>query len=452
MKSIIKNLMQTINEAGQVLLGKGSSDHITQQLVKGASGAFGLNVLFYLILFATSIVLARLLGIAGYGTYIYAITWMLALSVPACMGMNRILIRNVASYQEKSAWGLIAGQLRWADRIVLAVSIIIVIVVISVTWLLRTRIDTETMHSLWLAIITLPVIALMRIRQATMQGFHRVVIGQLPEALVQSLVFIVLVTITYYFLGTYFNAISVIGLYLIAFCVALLASMYLLNKVMPHEVKITSPDYDTRVWLRSGLAMMLMAGLNIINSRADVLMLGAITGNEAVGVYNIAVRGGELVIFFMLAVHASLGPTIARLYTNKDIERLQSVITKSTRILFVLALPVALGLIFFGYWFLLLFGPDFTQGQHALAILSTGQIFNVFMGPVTLILIMTHHERDATIGLGISATLNIILNAVLIPRWGLEGAATATAMSMVLWNILMAIMVYRRIRIYSAAI
>jgi len=452
MKSIIKNVKQTIVEIGQVLLGRDASDHTTRHLVKGTSGTFGLNVLVNITLFITSIVLARLLGATGYGTYMYAIVWATLLSVPAGMGMGRILIRNVASYQAQSAWSLISGQLRWANRVVLAASLIIVILAIVTIWLLRAHIDTETIHSLWLAVIILPATTLMRLRQSTMQGLHRVIIGQLPEALVQPLILIVLVGISYFLLEEYINALWVIGLNVIATSMAFLVSIYLLYKIVPHKIKHAEPVYDNQTWLRSGLAMMLMTALNIINSRADILMLGAMTNSESVGIYNIAVRGGELITFLMIAVHASLGPTIAKLYTNKDIERLQRVITKSTRIVFSLSLPVGLGLIFFGYWFLLIFGPDFTQGKYALAILSAGQIFNVFMGPVALILIMTHHERDAAIGLGISAILNITLNALLIPQWGLEGAATATAVSMVLWNILMAMMIYRKIRIYSVAI
>jgi O-antigen/teichoic acid export membrane protein len=71
------------------------------------------------------------------------------------------------------------------------------------------------------------------------------------------------------------------------------------------------------------------------------------------------------------------------------------------------------------------------------------------MGPVGVVLIMTGHERDAALAIGVSAVLNLILNAILIPGWGMEGAAVATAASTVVWNILMAIALYQRSGIHS---
>jgi len=84
--------------------------------------------------------------------------------------------------------------------------------------------------------------------------------------------------------------------------------------------------------------------------------------------------------------------------------------------------------------------------------LSVGQLINAATGSVGLLLIMTGYERDAAICVGISAVLNVVLNATLIPKWGLTGAAIATTSSMMVWNILLAIWVYRRLRIHSTAL
>ena len=452
MNSIIETIKQHVHEIIQTLRGKEVSDGITQHLVKGTSGAFSLNVATNVILFITSIVLARLLGTSGYGTYMYALTWALVLSIPAGMGLPRILVRNVAAYHTKSSWGLISGLIRWSNQLVLLSSLSIVAIVIGATWLMRSQINTESLHALWLAILLLPLLALTRLRQSIMQGFHRVVIGQLPETIVLPLTFLVIVGIVYFFFQDYIDAFWTIGIHITAVTIALAASFYLSHKATPDEAFNTVPEYDKQTWFRSALVLLFMGGLNMINSRADILMLGVISGSEAVGIYSIAARGSELISFLMIPVHAALGPTIAKLYTNEDYERLQRVVTKSTWVVSLLSLPIAIGFIFFGYWFLLIYGTEFTQGQLALSILSVGNIINILMGPVALLLIMTHHERDATIGLAVSAVLNIILNIILIPQWGLGGAATATMASMILWNILLTIFVYRRIHISPSII
>jgi O-antigen/teichoic acid export membrane protein len=113
----------------------------------------------------------------------------------------------------------------------------------------------------------------------------------------------------------------------------------------------------------------------------------------------------------------------------------------------LLSLPILAGLILFGYWFLLIFGPDFTRGKLALVILSLGHMTAIAMGPVALLLIMTGHERDAAKSVGICALLNVALNASYIPIWGIEGAAFATATSNVLSSLLMLRFVYKKLGI-----
>jgi O-antigen/teichoic acid export membrane protein len=134
-------------------------------------------------------------------------------------------------------------------------------------------------------------------------------------------------------------------------------------------------------------------------------------------------------------------------------DKLQRMITKSARVILIGSLPIAIVLILFGHWFLLFFfGQDFIQGEKALAILGAGQLINAATGSVGLLLIMTGYERDAAMCVGISAVLNMILNAFLIPKWGLEGAAAATTTTVMFWNILLAILLYKRLGIHSTAL
>ncbi|MGC1953231.1 MAG: polysaccharide biosynthesis C-terminal domain-containing protein, partial [Gammaproteobacteria bacterium] len=68
------------------------------------------------------------------------------------------------------------------------------------------------------------------------------------------------------------------------------------------------------------------------------------------------------------------------------------------------------------------------------------------------ILTMTGHAGDTAKGMGIGAALHIGLNAFFIPRWGIEGAALASAMSLMTWNFLLAYWVYRRLGLYTTAL
>jgi O-antigen/teichoic acid export membrane protein len=197
---------------------------------------------------------------------------------------------------------------------------------------------------------------------------------------------------------------------------------------------------------------MLISGMHVINHRTDTLMLGAMNGVEAVGIYTVASRGAQLILLIQIAVNAALAPTIAGLYAAGKMRRLQSVITKSARGVLLISMLIAIALILFGNQFLTLFGPEFILGYSSLAILAGGCVVNAATGAVGLVLMMTRHERDAAVGVGSGVALNVVLNALLIPQWGAEGAATASSLSMIARNLLMVLLVYRRLGIHSTAI
>ena len=98
------------------------------------------------------------------------------------------------------------------------------------------------------------------------------------------------------------------------------------------------------------------------------------------------------------------------------------------------------------------FGSDFARGAMALGILSAAQLVNAFTGPANSLLNMTGHENDQLKAMIAGVLINVTLNAVLIPRWDIAGAAIATGTSLVLWNTLLVILVRWRLGVDATAI
>ena len=182
-------------------------------------------------------------------------------------------------------------------------------------------------------------------------------------------------------------------------------------------------------------------------------MLVALQSADAAGVYQAAARGAELVAFSLVVVSAVVQPTISRLHELGDVQRLQRVVTAAARLALVLALPVAFVLAFFAEPILhIVYGPEFDRGAVCLIILSAAQVINVSAGLVSQILIMTGHVLDAAKGMTLGAVVNVVLNAILIPIWEIEGAALATGISLVVWAIFLAIRVKSRTGLSSGVI
>ena len=103
----------------------------------------------------------------------------------------------------------------------------------------------------------------------------------------------------------------------------------------------------------------------------------------------------------------------------------------------MLTFPLFLLFIFFSKDFIFfLFGEEYVQAQYALRILCVGTFVNAFFGAVG-ILLQIHEKQNFIFKVHIiAAVLNVVLNLLLIPRYGIEGAAAATSTAMVFWNVL----------------
>jgi O-antigen/teichoic acid export membrane protein len=113
-------------------------------------------------------------------------------------------------------------------------------------------------------------------------------------------------------------------------------------------------------------------------------------------------------------------------------------ITKSSRGMLLITLPVVLVLVLFGEVIIrLAFGAAYEKAYVPLVILCVGQLVNASIGSVRSILNMTGNEHDTTRVLVIGAIVNLLLNFTLTPVWGMNGAAMATTVTLILWNVLM---------------
>lgn len=425
-------------------------DTIGTRFASGAVGSFALKISYAVTNLVLGILLARWLGADNFGAYAYALSWMVVLSAPSGLGLDRLLVREVAALRVQSAWGQIRTLLRQANRLTLGASVGVAVIVVVVSLVFFTTENTQLVIALWIAMLLLPIMNLMRVRQAAMMGMNHAVAAQLPEQTIHPILFLVFVVASILFIGAQPNAAFALGLSVTAAVITLWIGSRMLYRLLP-TASSNSVIADVSVWKRSVLPMVLLGALQVLNARIVTLILGAISGAHAVGIYAVASRGAEYVSFFLVTSLPMLSATAAGLFASKDMAQLEKIVTRTARFTLILSAPVAFALVFFGDWYLLLYGQDFTQGQTALAILSVGQLINVAMGAVGSLLILGGHERDAAKGIAIAVVVNIGLSFALIPAWGIEGAAIADASSLIVWNLLMAFWVYRRIGIHSSA-
>ena len=211
----------------------------------------------------------------------------------------------------------------------------------------------------------------------------------------------------------------------------LAAGIFWLRKVLPSEVKQAQPEYKAKFYLKAAFPMLVYGGMQIILGQTDIVMLGVMRNAEEVGLYAAASRLAYLLVYVMFATDIIMAPIMARLYANGEKARLQNILTRAVRIAFLTVLPFGLFLIFSGEKILIVFGHDFVAAKTALVILAVGRLVDVALGSAALVLSMTGYERIVAVTFASLAMINVILNSFLIPRYGIEGAAFASIISLV---------------------
>ena len=240
------------------------------------------------------------------------------------------------------------------------------------------------------------------------------------------------------FLGVYFffgwKIEGAVWSTVISFIFALVLASYFLLHIFPFlqskgpKIQINKqPDlYNEILSVSIPAAFAVLFGSFI--SWADRLLVGIYRSNSETGIYTTVSLLSVIFVIILSGIKVIFSPMIADLYAKNHLKRIEELYRVSTKWRIYLGLPILFTFIFAGRDILLIvFGTTYTAGYIPLVILIISQIINLGTGPMDILLIMTGRQN---VWLAISGTMmlaNILLNMVLIPAFGITGAAIGTA-------------------------
>jgi O-antigen/teichoic acid export membrane protein len=175
----------------------------------------------------------------------------------------------------------------------------------------------------------------------------------------------------------------------------------------------------------------------------DSLFIGTIRGPEETAVYVAAARYMTLGLFALAAIQAAIGPLVSRSLATGNRGHAQFLYQTATQWLIAASWPIFLTLAVFAPLFLRVFGPDYEAGHTALIILALAMLANMAAGPVLIVLLMGGRSGWTLAVAAGGLVLNVVLNLILIPGLGVDGAALAWAATIVFNNALGVVLVAR---------
>ena len=421
--------------------------NLRSHLIRGTLGSMMLKTSHLGAALLLSIVMARLLGVEGFGVYVFCISLIQFFVIPAMLGGQHILVREVAAYQSQEAFQHLKGLLLRFRQLSITISICLALLAAGLgLWFYR---DSPILIPFLAALLIIPFKALMELQGASLRGLRHVLLGQVAHTLYPTMV-IVLVGGMFWLTRGNLDPAGALSAHVLSALVLVGAGYIVLQRALPEQTKQIPPKYDTHRWIKSVLPFIFLGGMQVLNKETPVVLLGILHEADQAGLYRVAERGAALVSFGLLAVNMTIAPTVSRMVSNGEYRRLQRLIHKSMLAILGFALPVALVLLLMGPWLLsIAFGQEYVPAYKPMAILCIGQLINSGMGSVALILNMAGLETITARGVAVAAAAGLVLHALLIPTWGIEGAAVAAVCSLATWNILLCVALYKKTGIIS---
>lgn len=396
--------------------------------------------------FGFNLVVGRLFGAEVLGNYALVIALIQIAEVVALAGMDVGLLRylNLYAADHQRQRTVIATSM----GIGLLFSSIAALLLLFGSGMIATMVGGTARFQMMLCsyAAALPFSVTMLVSGHAVQGFSRLRPKIMATQIFSPLLLLLLTAL----LKLLFN--TELALYLPFFLSVMFSACWLflkLGAVTPFRFRDMFRLHPDRSFVSFSFSFMLVSVLAMLGHWLDILMLGMMTDPVTVGLYHPAARTAGLLRAVLLAFSGIVAPKLAALHAKQEYGEMQAIYRMVTRWIFILVMPVTSFLLVFPVEILSLFGARFALGTvHALRFLVLASSLQALFGLSSTLLSMTGHGRLSLYNSAGSILVQILLNLLLIPVAGLDGAAYAMFMLVLLFIVVRLMQTWRLLQLH----
>ena len=396
--------------------------------------------------FLTGVLIAKALGSAALGNYQLGIVIVHLLANVTIMGTDRGLMRYIPIFQKQhpgKAKSVIFDSLGLSFFVSLLLAVILFL---GAEFIGTSFFDNETFgRALRIFAFYLPAFTMWRLLVAVFDGLKRADIETPIQNILTPGIFVLFLA------GISLvkpALMPVIWARITAYSLACVLLAYLALRTFKPLFRAKSQSIDLRSYYAFSAPLLLISTLHLLMNHVDILLTGIYMTESDVGIYTIAQRMAILSLLGLQAINIIFAPHISELFNDDKLQDMARLFKLFTRWIFIFSLLVFAFYIVFKKQLLSFFGAEFLAGQTALMLLSIGQMINALGGPNGTILIMTGKQKWMLLNSVLMLILNVIFNMLFIPRWGINGAALGTGLSIIIINVLKTAQLYHELEIH----
>lgn len=429
------------------------NDRDLLEILTGGGITLGLKVLGNFVGFLVMILITRGYGDDGqdvYGKYLLGILVLRIFLIVGKFGADTALLRFISAFNAQNLLGNARKIYKKAILHILPIGIVLSIIMYFSASFFSKQLGVPQSYVEFLAFLILPY-SWFFLNTQSLRGLKDMLsFSFFFNASVSLLAGVVLILVFFYDKeGLLKNHQWPVYAFSVGIAVSFIASLLLWMHRSKGDGYEAEKDISNKTFLNVSMPLMLAQSITFIMGWTDQLMLGKMMEASDVGVYGVAFKFATLSVFVLTAVNSIAAPKISEMKSKDDFAGLEKVVKHSTKLIFWLTLPIVLIICLFPTFILRVSGDTFVVGATALVILSLGKFFSSISGSVGSILQMTGLQKQFQNILLLAAIINVGLNYLLIPRFGIEGAAFSSLSCMVFWNTVMVIVVKRKFGFYS---
>ncbi len=439
--SIINRPETRISERIKALLGgKGE----TAKSGRNAIFIFLIRVTSAVLVYLSQVLLARWMGAFEFGIFAYVWVWVIVLGSLTPLGLNTAILRFIPDFTQRGEFGLLRGIILRSRLIVAGVGILVTIAGTGFVFLLRDYLDNYYVLPLIFGLVCVPLYALGELNEGVARNYGWSDVAFLPTYILRPLLLLAFMGVITA-LGNSPCGLSALLASIFSALFVLLLQTFLLIRRLKTRIPPAKPEYRSKQWMVISLPILLVEGFYMLLAHVDTLMLQLFAPPEQVGIYFASAKTTGLIGFIYFAVTAVSAHKLAALHASGEKEKFRALVKQIIHWIFWPSLAASLGIYLLGEPILWLYGPAFTAGYPVMLILVIGMMVRAATGPVEFMLNMTEHQVATAWVLGLTLVTNLVLNSMLIPAYGMLGAASGTVISITLASLMLYALVRRKL-------
>ena len=427
-------------------------DHSLKLIVRSSFIVFIGIFISKILIYFYRIIIARQFGPEVYGLFslsIMIVGWFIAIF---SLGLVDGIVRYVSFYRGKKDM----GRIRYLIKISFITLFFSTLIAAAILFYSSDYISLTFFHNVNLSIflkcfsITIPLILLAGIFLSILQAFEKIQWYSFIRNILDNGTKLISLLILVY-LG--FSTGAVITSYILGFLILLFVSYWIARVKIPQVFAKGNLSKKSKLEIVSSLFSyslpLVLSGLTLtLFGEIDTFAIGYFKDMVQVGIYNSALPISVLLGIVPALLIPLFFPLITKEFAKKNNDLITQMSKQVVKWIFILNLPfIILMVIFPGAIINLFFGADYLSAAMSLRFLSIGTFFySIFIISENL-LSMAGKTKIVFFNILTAAILNLILNIILVPKYGISGAAFSTMVSYILWGTLSFIQTRRHLAI-----